>query len=170
MILSIPLNTYVARVLKGLQEQQMKNRDERTKLMNELLSNVRRFVCAPIVHVQCDLNAVISIKLYAWEHTFLRKILDVRNEKELRLMRKIAVVTAISTTLWIVVPSKLSTGDNSQIVLTPVSPRRVLLFRDRICCKSCTAHIGNHLPRAIPFHSGPIPHRDGETWFCIGFL
>jgi ATP-binding cassette subfamily C (CFTR/MRP) protein 1 len=44
MILSIPLNTYVARVLKRMQEQLMKSRDERTKLMSELLSNIRRCV------------------------------------------------------------------------------------------------------------------------------
>ncbi|KZV64400.1 P-loop containing nucleoside triphosphate hydrolase protein [Peniophora sp. CONT] len=86
MLLSIPLNTFVARFLKKMQEQQMKNRDERTRLMSELLSNVR------------------SVKLYAWEHAFLRKILHVRNEKELKLMRKIAIFNSLSSTLWITIP------------------------------------------------------------------
>lgn len=42
MIVSIPLNTVIARYLKKLQEQQMKNRDKRTRLMSELLANIRR--------------------------------------------------------------------------------------------------------------------------------
>ena len=48
MIVSIPLNTLIARFLKKLQEEQMKNRDKRTRLMSELLANIRRFV-VPIV-------------------------------------------------------------------------------------------------------------------------
>jgi ATP-binding cassette, subfamily C (CFTR/MRP), member 1 len=51
MVLSLPLNTFVARILKRLQEQQMKNRDERTRLMSELLSNIRRCVMHPIVYL-----------------------------------------------------------------------------------------------------------------------
>jgi len=59
MIISIPLNTckpsllvlmalhsdeyvVIARILKRMQEQQMKNRDKRTRLMSELLSNIKR--------------------------------------------------------------------------------------------------------------------------------
>lgn len=42
MIVSIPLNTVIARALKNLQEQQMKNRDKRTELMSELLANIER--------------------------------------------------------------------------------------------------------------------------------
>lgn len=44
MILSIPLNTWIARFLKTLNQQQMKNRDMRTRLMSELLANIRRYV------------------------------------------------------------------------------------------------------------------------------
>ncbi len=44
MIVSIPLNTVIARFLKRLQEQLMKNRDKRTRLMSDLLANIRRFV------------------------------------------------------------------------------------------------------------------------------
>jgi hypothetical protein len=39
----MPLNTFIARVLKNLQLQQMKSRDKRTKLMSELLNNIKRF-------------------------------------------------------------------------------------------------------------------------------
>jgi hypothetical protein len=32
-----------------------------------------------------------SIKLYAWEHAFLRRVLLVRNEEELKMLRKIGI-------------------------------------------------------------------------------
>ena len=34
-----------------------------------------------------------SIKLYAWEHAFLRRVLFVRNEEELKILRKIGICT-----------------------------------------------------------------------------
>ena len=33
------------------------------------------------------------IKLYAWENAFIRKVLAVRNDKELKMLKKIGVVT-----------------------------------------------------------------------------
>lgn len=48
--MSVPLNTYIANILKKMQIQQMKSRDRRTKLMSELLNNIK------------------SIKLYAWDY------------------------------------------------------------------------------------------------------
>ena len=42
MVVSIPLQTVIARFIKKLQEKQMKNRDQRTRLMSELLANIRR--------------------------------------------------------------------------------------------------------------------------------
>ncbi|KIK09066.1 hypothetical protein K443DRAFT_672103 [Laccaria amethystina LaAM-08-1] len=86
MIISIPLNTYIARILKGLQEQQMKNRDKRTRLMSELLANIK------------------SIKLYSWEYTFIRKILQTRNSQELKMLKKIGIVTACNSALWSGIP------------------------------------------------------------------
>ncbi|KAG1740326.1 P-loop containing nucleoside triphosphate hydrolase protein [Suillus lakei] len=82
MIISIPLNTMIARMLKKMQEQQMKNRDQRTRLMSELLANIK------------------SIKLYAWEYAFIRRVLHVRNDLELTMLKKIGIVTALNTTLW----------------------------------------------------------------------
>ncbi|KAF8548045.1 P-loop containing nucleoside triphosphate hydrolase protein [Imleria badia] len=82
MIFSIPLNTFIARILKKMHEQQMKNRDKRTRLMSELLANIK------------------SIKLYAWEYAFIRRVLHVRNDLELRMLRKIGIATAMNTTLW----------------------------------------------------------------------
>jgi ATP-binding cassette, subfamily C (CFTR/MRP), member 1 len=39
--LTVPLNTLIARTLKKMQTTQMKNRDRRTKLMSELLNNIK---------------------------------------------------------------------------------------------------------------------------------
>ncbi|KAI0819664.1 metal resistance protein YCF1 [Trametes gibbosa] len=86
MIIAIPLNTIIARFLKRLQERQMKNRDKRTRLMSDLLANIR------------------SIKLYAWENAFIRWISEVRNEQELRMLRKIGIVTSLNTSLWSGIP------------------------------------------------------------------
>lgn len=36
-------------------------------------------------------NELHSIKLYAWENAFLRKILLVRNEQELEMLKKIGI-------------------------------------------------------------------------------
>jgi ATP-binding cassette subfamily C (CFTR/MRP) protein 1 len=73
MIFSVPLNTMIANFLKNLQVKQMKSKDKRSRLMSELLANIK------------------SIKLYAWEHAFLRRVLLVRNEEELKMLRKIGI-------------------------------------------------------------------------------
>lgn len=66
MVVSIPLNTFMARIMKTMQEKQMKNRDKRTRLMSELLANIRRCVSHYIVfflfpflgaHIICSLVA-----------------------------------------------------------------------------------------------------------------
>jgi ABC-type multidrug transport system fused ATPase/permease subunit len=42
MVILAPVNTFIARRMKTYQKRQMKDRDDRTKLMNELLNNIRR--------------------------------------------------------------------------------------------------------------------------------
>ena len=63
-----------------MQEQQMKNRDKRTRLMSEILSTIR------------------TIKFFAWENTFIRRVFEVRNNQELKMLRKIGVVTVFVCT------------------------------------------------------------------------
>ncbi|KAB5588814.1 Metal resistance protein YCF1 [Ceratobasidium theobromae] len=104
MIVSLPLNTFIARVLKDMQGKQMKNRDKRTRLMSELLNNIK------------------SIKLYAWEDSFIRRILTVRNEQELKMLRKIGVTTAVSTTLWTGVPLLVAFGSFATAAYTGSKP------------------------------------------------
>ena len=55
MVLMGPLNATVAKSMKKLQIEQMKNKDSRTKMMDEIL------------------NGMKIIKLYAWESSFRQK-------------------------------------------------------------------------------------------------
>lgn len=52
MIILIPVNGFIANKIKTLQIRQMKNKDERVKLMNEILSGIK--VC---VDVDCETNS-----------------------------------------------------------------------------------------------------------------
>ncbi len=40
-----------------------------------------------------------SIKLYAWENAFIRWVSEVRNNQELRMLRKIGIVTVCAAHL-----------------------------------------------------------------------
>ncbi|KXN89408.1 Metal resistance protein YCF1 [Leucoagaricus sp. SymC.cos] len=112
MIVSIPLNTckspssypWIAGVLKRMQEQQMKNRDKRTRLMSELLNNIK------------------SIKLYAWENSFLRRVLKVRNEQELKMLKKIGIVTAGNMALWTGIPLLVAFSSFATAAVTSSRP------------------------------------------------
>ncbi|KAF6761448.1 metal resistance protein YCF1 [Ephemerocybe angulata] len=104
MIFSIPLNTFIARILKKMQEQQMKNRDKRTRLMSELLANIK------------------SIKLYAWENTFIRRILETRNDHELKLLKKIGVVTSFNMALWSGIPILVAFASFATAAMTSEKP------------------------------------------------
>jgi ATP-binding cassette subfamily C (CFTR/MRP) protein 1 len=58
-----------------MQEKQMKVSDQRTRLMSELLNNIK------------------SVNLYDWESFFMSRILGVRNGQELKLLRKFGIMT-----------------------------------------------------------------------------
>ena len=57
-----------------MQEKQMKVSDQRTRQMSELLNNIK------------------SVKLYNWESVFMNRILGVRNDQELKLLRKFGIM------------------------------------------------------------------------------
>ena len=83
-----------------MQEEQMKNRDKRTRLMSELLANIKRY------GMQSDSTVFLtiprSIKLYAWDYSFARKVLHTRNERELRMLKKIGLVTVCANAISMV--------------------------------------------------------------------
>ncbi|KAG0224129.1 hypothetical protein BGW42_005307 [Actinomortierella wolfii] len=90
MVLMIPINAKLSTIMRGFQVRQMKNKDMRIKLMNEVLNGIR------------------VIKLYAWENTFLKKILAVRNDHELAMMKKIGYFSAAQSFTWASTPFLVS--------------------------------------------------------------
>ena len=92
MILSIPLNGLIARIMKTLQKEQMRNKDSRTRLMTEILNNMK------------------SIKLYAWGQAFMKKLNYVRNDQELNTLRKIGAAQAVASFTWSCTPIMVSTA------------------------------------------------------------
>uniref|UniRef100_A0A3B3ZRN7 Uncharacterized protein n=1 Tax=Periophthalmus magnuspinnatus TaxID=409849 RepID=A0A3B3ZRN7_9GOBI len=85
MILLIPLNAFIAMKTRAYQVEQMRYKDERIKLMNEIL------------------NGIKVLKLYAWEKSFIEKILAIR-QKELNVLRRTAFLGALSTMAWTSAP------------------------------------------------------------------
>ncbi|KAI6116284.1 ABC transporter type 1, transmembrane domain-containing protein [Pisolithus sp. B1] len=79
--LFLPLNHYGGKVVVRAQESLMKTRDERVALMNEILGAIR------------------MLKFMAWERSFERKVLAVR-EKELRYQKLSYMIEVLFNALW----------------------------------------------------------------------
>ncbi|KDN53139.1 putative YCF1-vacuolar ABC transporter [Tilletiaria anomala UBC 951] len=90
MVVSVPLNTVLARYMKKLSEKQMVVKDRRTRMMNEILQNIK------------------TIKLFAWEDAFAKKLNQVRNVEELRLLRVVGTVSAFFNFFWTAIPFLVS--------------------------------------------------------------
>uniref|UniRef100_T1J4L0 ABC-type glutathione-S-conjugate transporter n=1 Tax=Strigamia maritima TaxID=126957 RepID=T1J4L0_STRMM len=76
LVLMFPINGYIASRLKHVQSEQMKFKDYRVKLMNEILAGIK------------------VLKLYAWENSFGMQLSAIRNN-ELRMLKKNAYLTAV---------------------------------------------------------------------------
>ncbi|KAF1762571.1 hypothetical protein GCK72_010833 [Caenorhabditis remanei] len=76
MILFVPLNFLTSRFIKTSQQKQMKIKDERTKLSNEML------------------NGIKVVKLYAWEESFEEQINKLR-AKEVKMFRNVCILSRI---------------------------------------------------------------------------
>uniref|UniRef100_A0A087YGI1 Multidrug resistance-associated protein 1 n=1 Tax=Poecilia formosa TaxID=48698 RepID=A0A087YGI1_POEFO len=85
MVLMVPINAVIAMKTKTYQVAQMKSKDSRIKLMNEML------------------NGIKVLKLYAWELAFKEKVSEIR-ESELRVLKKTAYLGAMSTFTWVCAP------------------------------------------------------------------
>uniref|UniRef100_A0A3Q2T472 Multidrug resistance-associated protein 1 n=1 Tax=Fundulus heteroclitus TaxID=8078 RepID=A0A3Q2T472_FUNHE len=85
MVLMVPINAVIAMKTKTYQVAQMKSKDNRIKLMNEML------------------NGIKVLKLYAWELAFKEKVTAIR-ESELRVLKKAAYLGAVSTFTWVCAP------------------------------------------------------------------
>ncbi|XP_061394493.1 multidrug resistance-associated protein 1 isoform X16 [Musca vetustissima] len=89
MIILIPVNGVIANRIKTYQIRQMKYKDERVKLMNEVLSGIK------------------VLKLYAWEPSFEKQVLEIR-EKEIATLKSTAYLNASTSFLWSCAPFLIS--------------------------------------------------------------
>nr|CAD7403901.1 unnamed protein product [Timema cristinae] len=89
MIVLIPVNGFIANKAKTLQIRQMKNKDERVKLMNEILSGMK------------------VLKLYAWEPSFEQQVIKIRN-KEIKVLKQAAYLNAGTSFIWSCAPFLVS--------------------------------------------------------------
>ncbi|XP_026679570.1 multidrug resistance-associated protein 1, partial [Diaphorina citri] len=89
MVILIPVNGYVATRIRNLQIKQMKSKDARVKLMNEVLSGIK------------------VLKLYAWELSFQEQILKIRS-KEIKVLKEAAYLNAATSFIWSCAPFLVS--------------------------------------------------------------
>lgn len=104
MIIMMPVQGFVARIMKNLQKDQMKNKDARSRLINEIINNMK------------------SIKLYAWGSAFMNKLNYVRNEQELKNLRRIGATQAFANFTWNTAPFFVSCSTFTVFVLTQDKP------------------------------------------------
>ena len=104
MIVMVPINGLLARWLKTFQRRQMRNKDQRTRLISEILNNIK------------------SIKLYAWEPAFMAKLRHVRNDLELKTLRKIGMLNATAQFTWSCAPFFVSCSTFAVFVLVQKQP------------------------------------------------
>ena len=104
MIIMIPLNGIIARIMKKLQIAQMRNKDQRTRLMTEILNNMK------------------SIKLYAWTSAFMENLSHIRNDLELNTLRKIGAAQSFANFTWSTTPFFVSCSTFAVFVLTTNQP------------------------------------------------
>ncbi|KAK3379821.1 P-loop containing nucleoside triphosphate hydrolase protein [Lasiosphaeria ovina] len=104
MILMVPINGFIARFMKNLQKQQMKNKDARSRLIAEIVNNMK------------------SIKLYAWGAAFMNKLNFIRNDQELKNLRRIGAGQAVANFTWSTTPFLVSCSTFGVFVLTNDTP------------------------------------------------
>ncbi|XP_064636350.1 multidrug resistance-associated protein 1-like [Lineus longissimus] len=86
LILMVPINAVIAGKIKKYQTSQMKHKDTRLKVMNEIL------------------NGIKVLKLYAWEPSFEDKVNGIR-ATEIEELKKAAYLNALTSVTWFVAPT-----------------------------------------------------------------
>ncbi|KAJ8319362.1 hypothetical protein KUTeg_004453 [Tegillarca granosa] len=89
MIILIPINAAIAKKTRDYQAKQMRLKDQRIKLMNEIL------------------NGMKVLKLYAWESSFEKQVLELR-KKELSVLKRLAYLNACVSFTWTTAPYVVS--------------------------------------------------------------
>ncbi|KAK6293389.1 hypothetical protein J4Q44_G00357150 [Coregonus suidteri] len=89
MVLMVPINGLLATKSRTFQIENMKYKDKRMKIVNEML------------------NGIKILKLYAWEPSFQNQVMGIR-EQELGVMRKFAYLSSVSTFIFSCAPALVS--------------------------------------------------------------
>ncbi|XP_023182733.1 canalicular multispecific organic anion transporter 1-like isoform X1 [Xiphophorus maculatus] len=89
MVLMVPINGFLATKARNFQIENMKFKDKRMKIMNEML------------------NGIKILKLFAWEPSFQSQVEDIRGD-ELKVMKKFAYLTSVSTFIFTCAPALVS--------------------------------------------------------------
>lgn len=103
----VPINTMIVRYLKKLNKVQMKIKDHRNSITNEILVSMK------------------SLKLYSWEIPMLKKLLEVRNNQELKNLKKIRVINQAGNLIWTSLPFLITMVTLSAFLIfdnTPLTP------------------------------------------------
>ncbi|KAI6778837.1 Metal resistance protein-like protein [Emericellopsis cladophorae] len=104
MIIMMPVQGFTAKLMKSMQKKQMKNKDARSRLINEIINNMK------------------AIKLYAWGQAFMNRLNHVRNDQELKNLRKIGATQAVANFTWSSAPFFVSCSTFTVFVLTQDRP------------------------------------------------
>ncbi|KAF4105447.1 hypothetical protein G5714_013109 [Onychostoma macrolepis] len=105
MVLMVPINGWLATKSRGFQVENMKFKDKRMKIVNDIL------------------NGIKVLKYYAWESSFEAQVQEIR-EKELKVMRKFAYLSSVSTFIFSCAPAIVSLVTFA--VFVSVSPNNIL--------------------------------------------
>ncbi|XP_072293747.1 ATP-binding cassette sub-family C member 2 [Eucyclogobius newberryi] len=89
MVLMVPINGLLATKARKIQIDNMKYKDKRLKIMNEIISGVK------------------ILKLFAWEPSFQNQVEEIR-EQELKVLKKFAYLSSVSTFIMSCAPALVS--------------------------------------------------------------
>ncbi|XP_051773178.1 LOW QUALITY PROTEIN: canalicular multispecific organic anion transporter 1 [Ctenopharyngodon idella] len=89
MVLMVPINGWLATKSRSFQVQNMKFKDSRMKIVNDIL------------------NGIKILKYYAWESSFESQVQEIR-EKELKVMRKYVYLSSVSIFIFSCAPAIVS--------------------------------------------------------------
>ncbi|XP_027644671.1 ATP-binding cassette sub-family C member 2 isoform X3 [Falco peregrinus] len=98
MVLLIPINGFLVAKAKAIQVRNMKNKDERMKIMSEIL------------------NGIKILKLFAWEPSFEKQVSEIRAQ-ELKNLVKFSYLQSISIFVFTCAPFLVSLASFAVYVL-----------------------------------------------------
>ncbi|KAK2530524.1 Abcc2 [Columba guinea] len=98
MVLLIPINALLVAKSKNVQVRNMKNKDERMKIMSEILSGIK------------------ILKLFAWEPSFEKRVNDIR-ARELKDLANFSYLQAVSVFVFTCAPFLVSLASFAVYVL-----------------------------------------------------